>query len=193
MIRPALPRPSAHDATVRGFTLVELMIVVAIVGVLAAIAVHGVRKYTASAKAAEARNTIGQIAKNAATAFAKDKMDPALLGGGSSVIRANELCESATPVPEQLSSVSSAKYQSHSEEWGQGSATAGWKCLLFSLDEPQYFQYDYQSEDTTAGFVATGKGDLDGDGEPSSFTLRGVVDNGVVRISPSIEEANPDE
>ena len=184
---------SAHDATIRGFTLVELMIVVAIVGVLAAIAVHGVRKYTNSAKSTEARNTIGQIAKNATTAFARDKMDPSLLGAGQSVIRSNVLCGSATPIPEELTSVASAKYQSNSEEWDAGSSVEGWSCLMFSLDEPQYFQYDYQAEDTSAGFAAIALGDLDGDGEPSSFIVRGVVTNGVVHVSPSFEEENPDE
>src|SRR5687767_379950 len=40
----------------RGFTLVELMIVVAIIGVLAALAIYGVRKYLTNAKSAEARS-----------------------------------------------------------------------------------------------------------------------------------------
>ena len=50
----------------RGFTLIELMIVVAIVGVLAVLAIYGVRKYIANSKTTEARNSLGQIAKDQA-------------------------------------------------------------------------------------------------------------------------------
>lgn len=45
----------------RAFTLVELMIVVAITGVLAALATYGVRKYMMEAKKAEASSILVQI------------------------------------------------------------------------------------------------------------------------------------
>ena len=48
-------------AAARGFTLVELAVVVTIVGVLAVIAVVGYRKLTLSAKVTEARNMISAI------------------------------------------------------------------------------------------------------------------------------------
>ena len=58
----------------KGFTLIELMIVVAIVGVLAVLAVYGVRKYIANAKTAEAKNALGQIGKDAVSAFDGERM-----------------------------------------------------------------------------------------------------------------------
>ena len=66
-----------------GFTLIELMIVVAIVGVLAVLAVYGVRKYLANAKTAEARNSLGQLAKDAAAAVEREKGTQAMLPAGS--------------------------------------------------------------------------------------------------------------
>src|SRR5260370_37732809 len=59
--------------TERGCAFFGLMIVVAIVGILAVLAIYGVRKYLANAKTAEARNSIGQIAKDAATQRSEER------------------------------------------------------------------------------------------------------------------------
>src|SRR5690606_11494753 len=77
----------------RGFTLVELMIVVAIVAILAALAVYGVSKYVKNANTAEARDALGSMAKDAVAAFQKEAMSSTAvltLGDSSDVL--HKLC-----------------------------------------------------------------------------------------------------
>ena len=84
----------------RGFTLVELMIVVAIIGVLAALAIYGVRRYLQSAKTSEAKQSIGAISRGAVGAYERENTPQEALGEGSSSTQTtHSLCGSATAVP----------------------------------------------------------------------------------------------
>lgn len=201
----------------RGFTLVELMIVVAIVGILAALAIYGVRKYMANAKSAEARNGLGQIGKDAITAYAKEGMEATVLEMGDSTTVTNQLCTSAKAVPggadgsikdvDPPDAIKAKKYQSSPKEWiteGDTSASnkmSGWTCLKFSMNDPQYYMYQYfqdvSTTDTGGKFEAQAKGDLDGDGVGSYFTLLGEIKEKDAKkaavLAPNLEEYQPDE
>jgi len=61
MPETALPSRSKRTAARRAFTLVELMIAVAIIGILAVLAIVGFRKYLNAAHSSEAVNIIGAI------------------------------------------------------------------------------------------------------------------------------------
>jgi type IV pilus assembly protein PilA len=172
-----------------GFTLVELMIVVAIIGVLAALAIYGVTEYFASAKTAEAKNTVGAISRAAASAFEREVAASELLAAGAAgSVNASALCGTATnPIP-KAGIPAGNKLNPDPADQVESDPKNGWTCLRFSMSQPVLYQYMYQKDAAiSAGkqgapsyaspfFEASAVGDIDKDGVLSTFARGGQVD-----------------
>ncbi|HSQ67713.1 MAG TPA: type II secretion system protein [Polyangiaceae bacterium] len=193
-----------RKAVRRGFTLIELMIVVAIIGILAVLAIYGVSRYLKSAKTAEATNNVGAIAKNASESLNREMMSGAYVAPGSSTALSHCVCQKASkPVPQNLSEIQAKKYTSDPVgDWAPAAdaPTVGFKCLKFTVDQPQYYQYNWVSDSdcqTKVGtaFDAIAIGDLDGNSVYSTFDLNGQIPTGQSQIiwAPKPAETNPEE
>lgn len=139
----------------RGFTLIELMIVVVIIGILASLAIYGVQKYVANAKSAEARMSVGRMAKDALSAFEGEQMDGTVLSLGATVGTTRRLCASAAALVPAAIQDEGVKYQPTPSDFRVATEDedTGWRCLGFSMDQPINFSYGYNSN-VTAGTPA---------------------------------------
>ena len=113
-----------------GFTLVEMMTVVVLVGILATLAVYGVRKYVSSSKTSEAIEMIGAI--KAAEENYKDETFSYLdVSGG--LTKSVAYPSGFTPGPQRA-------------QWGgSGTSAAGFAALGVTSTNPVIFAYACQA------------------------------------------------
>ena len=160
----------------KGFTLIELMIVVAIIAILAVVAVPQFTKYMRTAKTAEANEMLDLIKKGSAAYYTTPRSNTS----GGKIACQFPQAASATPVGaitcclDALDSDNDERCDSNSGAWNH----VTWSALKFAMTDQHYFRYQYESSGTldTASYTASAYGDLDCDTTQSTFKLAGYGD-----------------
>ncbi len=136
----------------KGFTLVELMIVVAIIGILAAIAIPNFLNFRMKAKTSEAKSNLGAIRSTEVAYFAE--YNHFITGQDwTPVHTAGTGGNGDTKVP-----------------WV---TTTRFSIIGFAPEGAVYFDYRLETENvnTLATFTAAARGDLDKNGDWAEFRL----------------------
>jgi type IV pilus assembly protein PilA len=189
-----------------GFTLVELMVVVAILGVLASIAIPTVALWMRRVKTGEARIQIAKMYDATVGYFASEHV---MRGDVDRIGEGGGLAEGTThrcPHPEGAPEGGSAGVTPATtvncnlgsggrctpttvgadpsrgtypfSEWADNQV---WSELSFQLEQAHYFHYNYVATNTTSGygacqFTAQAFGNLDDDTQFSTFERTGAAD-----------------
>jgi len=137
-------------ANKKGFTLVELMIVVAIIGILAAIAIPNFLNFRLKAKASEAKSNLGAVRSTEVAYFAEWNM---WVGN-----------QGLTPVGGRTGNGSKVPWDPNTR----------FSILGFAPEGQVFFDYNLEGAlwpSQADGFTSNAEGDLDASGDVSIYTI----------------------
>ncbi|MGE5183842.1 MAG: type IV pilin protein [Acidobacteriota bacterium] len=172
-----------------GFTLIELMIVVAIIGILAAVAIPAFLEYMKKSRATEASEQLNGIGKKQKTIYGDN---------GSFTVAVSGLLPAAGPGPgnnccggmggTETTPGTTVNNKCMSQPTAfKADPAFGTTGMNFAVGEESSYQYSYTAAAATA-FTAYAVGDTDCDTVSATFTLQGTLD---AASNPSVNLIKP--
>ncbi|MFW2388466.1 MAG: prepilin-type N-terminal cleavage/methylation domain-containing protein [Polyangiales bacterium] len=177
-----------------GFTLIELMIVVAIIGILAAIAIPAFINYVKRSKTSEANANIKTMFQGAATYYEQENWTGGLPAPGDTMDNVSHCTINSGSMENDPSD------NKRVIAWENEDDNLQFQAMNFAPADGLYYAYGVTTAAASVCGNAAGSalytfyalGDLDGDGTQSEFRLEaGSNNDNVLYRAPAIQQISP--